>query len=157
MSMDFQLNAFPCPMLRELRQLITRPGLWKIQFRISNIGCVSQGVKETPGPSTVVHPPAPGPLGHPHQFSVASTVPVPMLSTPISPQSKLFRCIFTWPGVLVAMSTVSPSITFPEITVPVIEATPKMLIPVGPVVGSKESLRDPFLGLARTIFDLLKT
>ena len=64
-------------------------------FRISNIGCLSQGVKETPVPSTVVASSVPGPPGDPHQFSVASTVPVPMLSTPIFSPSKSLRCTFT--------------------------------------------------------------
>src|ERR1700730_15946803 len=83
----------------------------RFSFSLSSwIGCLSHGVKETPVPLTeltVVHSSAPGPPGHPHQFSVASTVaPLSglMLSTPMFPPSKLLRCTATRVGVFLAFT-----------------------------------------------------
>ena len=52
-------------------------------------------VRETPVPFTVVASCAPEPRGDPHQFSVASTVPLLMLSAPMFSPSKLFRLAVT--------------------------------------------------------------
>ena len=54
-------------------------------------GLVRNGVETTFDPETDVQPGAPGPFAHPHQFSVALTVPEPGLSTPICWPRRLFR------------------------------------------------------------------
>jgi putative iron-dependent peroxidase len=65
-------------------------------FLSYRFGRVSQGVKSTPVPFTVVAPGVPGPRGDHHQFSVASTVPLlSRLSTPMRIPRMSFRCTFT--------------------------------------------------------------
>jgi hypothetical protein len=89
-------------------------------------------------PETDVQPADPGPFAHPHQFWVALTAPVPRLSTPICLPRRLFRWASTTAGdtVFTATSTCSSLITLSAMTVPVIGATPKTLMPVGPGVAA---------------------
>ena len=95
----------------------------------------SQGVNTTLGPVMDAHLLLNGPSAQPHQFWIASTVPVPRLSTPTALLLKSFRWTFTWPdGALKATSIASSSKTFCEMTVPVMGATLKTLMPVGPEV-----------------------
>ena len=55
-------------------------------------GEVGQGVKATPDPTMVERLFPVGPVEQSHQFSVAPTVPVPRLSTPIAMLLQLLKC-----------------------------------------------------------------
>ena len=68
-------------------------------------------------------PGLPGPREHFHQFSVASTVPVPRLATPMS-SNKLFWCADNSPGALNTTSTPSSKPCYPTILIPVIGPAP---------------------------------
>src|SRR5579863_3034860 len=100
-------------------------------------GVVSQGVKETPGPWIVAQCLPPGPVGQPHQSSVASTEPEPPLSIAV-PLEKLLKWAFSCEpaGAVKPMSMPSLSKVFCSTTVPLMGAALETLMPVGPLVGA---------------------
>src|SRR6185437_13335930 len=104
----------------------------------------SQVAVITPDPVTVAQAcDSRGPCGQFHQFSVASTVPAPILSI-ATPDEKSLKWTFNWPvGALNPTSMASLSNVFREMAVPVIGAMLKMLMAVGPLVGAL-GLSGPF-------------
>src|SRR5690348_18267361 len=90
-------------------------------LELGSNGDVSHGAVDTPDPVTVAHCPfPPGPDGQFHQFSIALTVAVLMLSTP-TPAEKLLKWTFSSPvGALNPTAISSLRKVFSEIAVPVI-------------------------------------
>src|SRR6185437_12783883 len=107
-------------------------------------GFVSQGINVTFGPLMLEQPCPAGPRPHPHQFSVASTLPLAFrFCTPTWFPFRLFKCSASRAPLFTPTSTLSSSIVLPEITRPVIGVVPSTEIPVGPVVPTSESAPFP--------------
>jgi hypothetical protein len=97
-------------------------------------------------PLTIVHPPGPGPFGHPQKFPVTSRLPVHTaglvgLSTehtfaaPVFAPSIVFRCASTSAGVLAATPTSSLTIVFPVMIVPTTGDPPAPLLMLIPALA----------------------
>src|ERR1035437_2739484 len=92
------------------------PAYWTVNGRLS------QGLVVTPVPFAVAQDFAPAPFGQFHQFSVASTLPLPRLSIPIPLVKSLKWASSCPPGALNATEITSFSKTFSSTIVPKIGA-----------------------------------